>query len=324
MRRWPVVATLVLGLGLVAAPAIFQMFSRAPDGGTMINEFRPYMNTAKIDEFQGFMAEMDAAVAQVDAEVEPAVQEQLGLDAGEFDERFTLTTRLQDEWDTIFADMNDDMLVTVEDNIDNYAAVDALPPFAMFPWFFVVPGLIVAGLAVSALRAQRRGERAGRRLIAIAVVGAGVLLAPAIFQMFTRAPEGGRMISDFESLMTRERVQTIQGYFVVIAGGEGELRNAVLSELDGAEDDYPAVAAFNEDWPTINSEMAPMIGAMSDNVENYAAVKALPPFPLFPWFFVIPGAAILILALVALRDGADATEGSGSDDTARPNKETAP
>ena len=40
-----------------------------------------------------------------------------------------------------------------------------------------------------------------------------------------------------------------------------------------------------------------MIGAMSDNVDNYEAISALPPFPLFPWFFVVPGLLIAGLAL---------------------------
>jgi len=41
-----------------------------------------------------------------------------------------------------------------------------------------------------------------------------------------------------------------------------------------------------------------MIGAMSDNVDNYDAIKSLPSFKLFPWFFVVPGLLIIGLALV--------------------------
>lgn len=319
MKRGPVIAILCLGLGLVAAPAVFQMFTRAPEGGIMINEFRPYMTQAKIDQFQGYMAEIDAAVTEIDASLEPEVSRDLDLDAAGFDEQFPLTTSLQDRWDDVYADMNDDMLSDIEDNLDNFAAVDALPPFAMFPWFFVVPGLLTAGLAASVLVSDRRGKRTGRRLVALAVIGFGILAAPAVFQMFTRAPEGGAMISDFKPLMTRERVQTIQGYFLVIGGGEGEVRNAVLPAVESGAQDFPAVAALNEDWPLINSEMAPMIGAMSDNVDNYAAVKALPPFALFPWFFVIPGLAILVLALVARRAPSPTT-----DDPSNANKETRP
>ena len=48
--------------------------------------------------------------------------------------------------------------------------------------------------------------------------------------------------------------------------------------------------------------MAPMIGAMADNLGNYAAVKALPPFPLFPWFFVLPGLLVVAFAGLAWRD----------------------
>ena len=49
----------------------------------------------------------------------------------------------------------------------------------------------------------------------------------------------------------------------------------------------------------ILNDMTPMIGAMSDNVANYQAIASLPPFPLFPWFFVLPGALVAGLALAA-------------------------
>ena len=47
----------------------------------------------------------------------------------------------------------------------------------------------------------------------------------------------------------------------------------------------------------ILNDMTPMIGAMSDNVANYQAIASLPPFPLFPWFFVLPGVLVAGLAL---------------------------
>lgn len=44
------------------------------------------------------------------------------------------------------------MIATMSDNVDNFQAVDALPSFALFPWFFAIPGALVAGLAGVALR----------------------------------------------------------------------------------------------------------------------------------------------------------------------------
>jgi hypothetical protein len=42
------------------------------------------------------------------------------------------------------------------DNLDNFAAVDALPPFALFPWFFVIPGVLITGFGLWSLRRGRR------------------------------------------------------------------------------------------------------------------------------------------------------------------------
>ncbi len=51
--------------------------------------------------------------------------------------------------------------------------------------------------------------------------------------------------------------------------------------------------------------MSDMLTTIKGNVGNYRAVAALPSFTLFPWFFVIPGALLLALALLALaRPGA--------------------
>jgi hypothetical protein len=105
--------------------------------------------------------------------------------------------------------------------------------------------------------------------------------------------------------MRAEKVTAVQGYFLTIGAAEGELRRQALPLLDqsGGAPATPAVDAFIADWPRISNQMAPMIGAMADNLDNYAAVDALPPFPLFPWFFVAPG--VLLIAIAALAGSAD-------------------
>lgn len=45
----------------------------------------------------------------------------------------------------------------MSNNVVNYDAVAALPPFALFPWFFVLPGLLIAGLALAAGPRRSRG-----------------------------------------------------------------------------------------------------------------------------------------------------------------------
>jgi hypothetical protein len=299
---------LLIGLALVAAPAVFGMFTRAPNGGHMINDFRPFMSEATVAKYKGYMAEIDRAHAESSTVVPLLAQQGLGLDASGFAERFPSIDAFNRQWPGIFADMNGDMLATMDSSVDNFAAVDSLPPFWMFPWFFVLPGLIIAGLAWAALRRDRKGTSPRSLVRWLGVMGVGLILAPAIFVMFSRAPLGAEMINDFRPFMTEKRLTTIQGYFLTIGGGEGELRNAAEPALQtsglgeaGLARALPSITAFHADWPRISGDMAPMIGVMADNIANFAGVDALPPFSLFPWFFVLPGIMVLLLGIRAGR-----------------------
>ena len=66
--------------------------------------------------------------------------------------------------------------------------------------------------------AKPTGHSGVRRglIIGALLVGLGMVLAPAVFQMFSRAPLGRDMIVDFRPMMTRERVQNVQGYFITM------------------------------------------------------------------------------------------------------------
>ena len=302
-HRWAVVAALVVGVGMMLAPVVFQMFTRAPSGASMIDDFRPYMTVEQIELFEGYMDEIGAAVAETDGDLQADLVADGAVDEAAFATDFALVANFIDEWPTIDEDMSD-MLATMDANRGNYAAVDALPSFDLFPWFFVIPGLLVVITASVMLVRDRRGRSVGAGRWILVGLGVAILAAPAMFQMFSRAPDGGDMINDFRSLMTSERVQNVQGYFVTLGTGEGELRTAVVPLADDPAA-YPAVAQFNEDWPRITGDFAPMIGTMADNVDNFADVDALPAFPLFPWFFVIPGVMIAGLALFAGRRDPD-------------------
>lgn len=292
-----VVAVLVIGLGLALAPVGFQMFSRAPRGGDMLDDFRPYMNDQTITDFRSYIASIRAAEEESRAEILPVAGE-LGVDVP------APVVRWHEQWSAIDTEMSE-MLDDIDDSLDEYRAVDALPPFALFPYFFLLPGLIGAGLAVWALRARRPH----RALAVTAALGLGLIAAPAVFQMFTRAPEGKQMIDTFRPLMTQEKVTRVQGYFVTIGAAEGLLRNQVLPGLeeaaaagDGVEmPQLEQVDGFVGVWPTMSNDMAPMIGAMADNLTAFEGIDALPPFSLFPWFFVLPGVLVVGLSVFARR-----------------------
>jgi hypothetical protein len=305
VRRFALIVLIVLGAGLALAPVGFQMFSRAPKGAVMLDEFEPFMTDRRLTRFDGYIREIDAGVQETDTRLQPYLAERAGIDREQFDTRFATFTTFTRQWPRIDSDMSD-LLRRVHSSVDNYEAVDALPSFTLFPWFFVIPGALIAGLAALALWRPGRGRIA---LPVLIVLGIGLIAAPFAFQMFQRAPKGGEMMDEFESIMTRRRVQTIQGYFASMSVGQGAIRLDLIpaAEQAGGIDDaefarqFPAIAKLNRDWVGIINDMTPMIGAMSDNVDNYDAVKALPPFPLFPWFFVAPGILTVVLAFLAIR-----------------------
>lgn len=303
-KRWPLIAIALIGLGLIAAPAIFQMFDRAPKGAQMIKDFKPYMTTSRLDGFQREVRQIDEGVREADTSVASALTGPGQAGHRRFDTRFPGFADFQRQWGPIHTDMKN-LMDTIQGQIGNYQAVAGLPNFKLFPWFFVIPGVLVVIVALIGLALPRR-----RRQMrwAVAAIGIGLLVAPLAFGMFSAGPKGGRMMTAFETLETREKVETIQGYFGTIAVGQGTLRLELVPALrkTGLSDrqiatTYPALTTLNDGWIAILNDLTPMIGTMSDNVDNYQAVAALPPFPMFPWFFVAPGLLLTGLAFGAGR-----------------------
>ena len=308
-RRGPMVAVLVIGIGLLAAPFIFQMLlfdNRAPKGGVMINEFRPYMTNARITKFDGFMDLINRAEQSFKTDLRPVVA------AAPKNPAQQAALASVDDWTSkwegqagIHADMTG-ILRDVRRNLDNYKAVDNLPPFKLFPFFFIMPGLIIAGLARAALRRMRRGVGVGGVGKALVVMGVGLIAAPFIFQMMggeNRAFQGNSMIDDFKPIMTNARVTTVQNYFPVIGLAEGQIRNQLvpLAKATSPGAGSGVINEWSQQWPAISSEFAQFLGVMSDNLDNFAAVKALPPFALFPFFFILPGVLVIGLTLASRR-----------------------
>jgi hypothetical protein len=268
----------------VLAPFAFDMFERAPKGSTMLSDFQPFMTESRLAGFKADIASIDAAVR----ELHPTPQAR----------RAEAFRALDEQWPQIHHTMST-LLDSVHDNLPNYQAVAALPDFSLFPWFFVIPGVLTAGLAGFALR--RPDSRAPR--VALGVLGVGLVLAPVVFQMFTRAPKGAEMMSAFETIETNANVTRIQSYFATIAGGQGAIRLEIVPALERGGTDvaerFPAANTLDEQWVHVLNDVTPMIGAMSDNVDNYQAIAALPDFRLFPWFFVAPGLLIAGAALAS-------------------------
>ncbi len=310
-RQWPLLLALVVGAALIALPAATKMFERAPQGARMVDAFAPYMTAERIDGFQRNIREVDAYAREA-LTVAPAIFVPGVSDPQQRRQRF-LTRSPQvalfsQQWPAVRTTF-DRLLGTIAANRANYEAVAALPSFTLFPWFFVVPGALLVVLALAGLLLGRRRPATWIPLRrATIALGVGLVLAPVAFQMFTRAPQGGRMVDAFKTLETRRTVQDVQGHFGTIAVGQGAIRTELVPRLKARgwsearlRAELPAAMRLQLRWTRILNDMTPMIGVMSDNVGTYRAVAALPPFPVFPWLFVVPGLIVIALGLLAGR-----------------------
>jgi hypothetical protein len=304
--RRALVVLLLLGIALAAAPLAFQMFDRAPKGAEMMDEFKPFMTDARLNGFQGHIRNINAGVVETNGPVAVAFEGHGRAAHARFDKRFPGYAEFREDWGPIYADMTN-LLDTIQANTVNYAAMVAMPSFELFPWFFVIPGALVALLALAALAAPRTRSTLRWAFVAVAV---GLVAAPFVLQLFDRAPKGADMMQAFKTIETRPKVVEMQNNFSTIAVGQGALRLDVVPALKDSglsareiARRFPDLTRLNRGWIGILNDMTPMIGAMSDNVDNYQAISGLPAFGLFPWFFVLPGLIIAALALLPLRRG---------------------
>jgi hypothetical protein len=302
-RRWALAVVAVIGLGLALAPVAFGMLSKAPKGATMMAEFKPYMTTTRLDGYQQDLAQINAGIRQADSTAAAYLNDVTGS-RETFDQRFPDFASFDRQWPSIDATMTN-LMDNVQGNLGNYKAMTALPSFRLFPWLFIIPGALLA-LGAAALLLWPSLWRRGRWVLA--VIGIALLVAPFGMDLFGRAPDGGRMMSAFKTIETNANVEKIQGYFGSMADGQGAIRLEIVPALEASglnalevAGHFPAVARLDANWVHILNDMTPMIGAMSDNVANYQAISSLPPFALFPWFFLLPGILVVGLVLQAGR-----------------------
>ena len=92
----------------------------------------------------------------------------------------------------------------VQGNLGNYQAMAALPSFDLFPWFFVIPGVLLA--VIVALAALTPSLVVGTGPCGAGCDRRGLDRAPVVFGMFGRGPKGGQMMTAFSHIETTANV----------------------------------------------------------------------------------------------------------------------
>jgi hypothetical protein len=166
MKRVMLWTLLVIGVGLIVAPVAMGMFDKTSKGEAMVNGFRPIMQPASVQKTTyyydkvftplGPFSKMMPGVASDAQKLVPALAQALHMTPAQVQQMLrvqfpSMAAMLQalPQAEQIFNQVPPGLahykplVTTMNANVDNYAAVDSLPNMSLFPWFFIVPGILI-------------------------------------------------------------------------------------------------------------------------------------------------------------------------------------
>jgi hypothetical protein len=166
----------------------------------------------------------------------------------------------------------------------------------------------------------------------VLVIGLALVVLPFAISLPSKASAGQTMMDNFHSMMQPANVNTTVTYFnrtflplgpvsvgVVQAAKEEpammaafarqfHMTPAQVQALLTAQ--FPAMGKMLASLPALTPLFTkvppglawyqPIIKTMQSNVNNYAQIDSLPDFTLFTWFFVVPGALLILISVWGL------------------------
>jgi hypothetical protein len=187
MRRLTLSLFLVIGVGLIVAPLSMSMFDRSSKGETMVNSFHPIMQPASVAKTAyyydkvftplGPFSKMMPGVAADAQKLVPALAQALHMTPAQVQQMLktqfpSMAAMLESlpQAQKIFEQVPPGLahykplVTTMQANVGNYAAADAMPSMSFFPWFFVLPGIMLVLAAAYLLVGDVRPDRVWPKL----------------------------------------------------------------------------------------------------------------------------------------------------------------
>jgi hypothetical protein len=139
----------------------------------------------------------------------------------------------------------------------------------------------------------------------VLAIGLALVVVPFAMGLPGKAAAGQRMLNDFHPLMQPAHVQQTADYYNNVftpLGAVATQFGAAAKDPQMAEKLEPLMPMLQPVMPVFAKVPAglafygPLVDTMQANVNDYASVDSLPNFRLFTWFFVIPGALLMLLS----------------------------
>jgi hypothetical protein len=284
-----------LGVGLAVsallliAPPLLGMWGGASSGAEMMGDFEPFMKARVLNAYQDQLTVIDSA-AQASRETLPHALHGNGVSPTRFAERYPAVVDFGDKWPGIARDFRGNMLEQMGGAVADLEAIGGIPPMGVMPYALVVFGLVVLVLTARAYRKPGASVAA----FSLLLVGLTMTVALVAIGAVSKAQTAESMFGRMKPFMTHSYMSEMQQRFLTVGSAEGQLRNDLIPAYEklGAGPVLHEARAMVKVWPNMAADMAPMMGAMSDNIDNFRAAAAMPAFPAMAWTFVLIGIAL--------------------------------
>jgi len=264
MRRpkAPAIALLALGVALTFGPIVGGLFSKVASGKQMIDQFAPHMEPDARARYGTDLQTLRRAATAVDT-----IYAEQAVPRG----RFPGLDVYRDRANAINAHATS-LLDRVNRTEPDYRRIANIGGFDRIPFLIVLYGIVLIYAGCVLLGGSGGRARAAVGLIVVASVALAAY--PFVSDLHGGTKAGQRMLHGFAPMMTHAEVRQLQGDFVVLVTADGELDTgfrAVPQTGQAAAD----VTALINGWPGISSDLASLVGAVNDNIQNFNALDDL-------------------------------------------------
>ena len=303
---------LLMGVVLVAIPVTTDLFSKAAGVDDLTDDLRPVFTDAQLTQADTDMAAIEAMAAQLSTEAIPALAAEFGASPDAF--AASLATDHPDvgagmqQLDTILPYFRG-IVDGLGAQRDNFRLADAIPtknlPALVVPFLFLVPGLVLLGLAVTALLGRRT-----KLLVPVAVaIGAVLVVAPVMLSVPAKAQAVDDLTDAFRPLFSAEGMVTTRGHLdTVHAMVDSLVADALPALADGLGmpaadfqaflgEQFPAVATGLASIDEILGRFDGLVATVESDATSFHRADSIPtggtPTTLLHWLFVVPGLVLV-------------------------------
>ena len=309
MKKWLLPGLVMLvGAALIAVAVFRNLFAVGPAFESMIEDFRPWLTDDSIATLRADLGGLEGAVNEFQTGLAPALAAQLGMTPEEFG------AMVAEQFPAVATGMATvpqaagsftGIIDLLDAQQENFASADAIPttdlPATTVPW-----GMVLAGALAIALGLWMGLGKGRVGVVAVVVLGVLLVAAPLVLSLLDKAQGADDLNAALKPVYHAEMVTGAAGAVEVIGAMGNQMGEQMIPGLGamlGMDEaavqaflaqGFPAIAAAMQSLPEAIGRFTGMVGAFSDNLDNYDTLRPVAFVPIV-WTLIAAGGALIVL-----------------------------